>query len=254
MKLPGVGEVKNKNVAIGAGVVGVIVLYSYMRKKRAVNTGAGAVDPNAIDPETGIPYGQEYGDGGGYYTNASVPNPYVTQTGTSNTGGAQGYTSNVAWLSDAQQVAVNQFGATFALAATGLGKYLAQDHAGLNTSEYQIVSEVVATLGPPPNGGPYRLIQALNPPPNPTPPPTTQPPVSNPAPAPVSRPSYFVYRVKTGDTFTSIAKQFGVFGGSGLGLFNYNLYNAGRSPQDIATLIKRGINGLVANEGIYVPR
>lgn len=180
MKLPGMGEVKNKNVAIGGGVVVGIVLFAYWKKKKQVPVADGTtVDPNAIDPNTGVPYGQESGSGGGYYTNASVPNPYVTQTGTTGTS-AQGYTSNSAWLLDAEQYAVNQFGVSYTLAASALGKYLSQSSSGLSTDEYTAVSEVVALIGQPPNGGPYRLIQAApvishNPEPTPTPSPTPSP-------------------------------------------------------------------------------
>lgn len=163
MKIPAVGEVKNKNVAIGAGVVGVIVLFAYYRKKKAVPApdGSGTVDPNAIDPNTGVPYGQETGSDGGYYTNASVPNPYVSQTGTQTTTGTGGaYANNELWLAAAIQDATNLFGVSYALATMAFGKYLAQTPGGLNPNEYAAVSEVVATIGQPPNGGPYRLIQA----------------------------------------------------------------------------------------------
>lgn len=164
MKIPAVGEVKNKNVAIGAGVVGVIVLVAYMRKKKASATpaaaDAGAVDPNAIDPSTGVPYGQEVGSGG-YYVGSSVPNPYVSQTGTQTTTGTGGaYANNELWLAAAIQDATNLFGVSYALATMAFGKYLAQTPSGLNPNEYAAVSEVVATIGQPPNGGPFRLIQA----------------------------------------------------------------------------------------------
>lgn len=202
MKLPGMGEVKNKNVAIGGAVVVGLVAVSYYRKKKAASaaatsataTDASSVDPNAIDPNTGIPYGEEAGYAGGYYTNSSIPNPYVNQGSTIGTGGDT-YTTNGAWLSDAEQYASNQFGAAYSLATTALGKYLAQDPKGLQPDEYQLVSEVVATIGQPPVGGPYRLIQGVpvqnpsggsNPPPEQNPPPQQQtpPPVQIPQPPP----------------------------------------------------------------------
>jgi hypothetical protein len=190
MKLPGMGEVKNKNVAIGAGVVGVIVLLAYFRKKRAVPapSGDGTIDPNAIDPTTGIPYGEETGSGGGYYTNSSVPNPYVNQTSTTSTTGKT-YTDNLSWLYDAEQAAVNQFNVNYALASSALGKYIAQTPSGLNPDEYLAVSEVVGLLGPPPTGT-HRLIQAA---PTQTPsagnPPPTKPPEPDEHPKPVNTPA-----------------------------------------------------------------
>lgn len=208
MKLPGMGEVKNKNVAIGAAVVGGIVLLAYYRQKRKVPTSTGqTVDPNAIDPQTGIPYGEEQGSGGGYYTNASVPNPYVSQTGTQTTTGTGGnYANNELWLAAAIQDATNLFGVTYTLATVAFGKYLAKTPGGLNPSEYQAVSEVVATIGPPPNGGPFPLIQNVgtptpsgggggtpepdeNPKPTPTPTPTPQP-ANNPSSAGLYGPGY----------------------------------------------------------------
>jgi len=189
MKLPGMGEVSNKNVAVGGGIVAAVVLFAYWKKRKAAPVAAtdgSTVDPNAIDPTTGIPYGQEAGGGGGYYTNASVANPYVTQTSTADTGaGGQAYTNNAAWLLDAEQYAVNQFGVNYALATTAFGKYLAQTASGLNPDEYQAVSETVALIGPPPTGT-HRLIQAApvqnpsssgnhNPEPDQTPTPTPTP-------------------------------------------------------------------------------
>lgn len=185
MKLPGMGDVKNKNVAIGAGIVGGIVLFAYWKKSRKVQTpvtDGATVDPNAIDPTTGIPYGQEAGSGGGYYTNSSVPNPYVSQAGTTSVSTGV-YTSNAAWLIDAEQYAVNQFQVSYTLASNAFGKYLRQDPAGLTQDEYGTVSEVIALIGQPPNGGPYRLIQAApaihhdpEPTPQPEPVPTDQHP------------------------------------------------------------------------------
>lgn len=176
MKLPGMGEVSNKNVAIGAGVIGGIVLFAYWKKKKAIPVSDGStVDPNAIDPATGIPYGQEAGSGGGYYTNSSVPNPYVNQTSTAGTTG-QMYTSNAAWLLDAEQYATDQFGVSYLLATSAFGKYLAQSPGGLSPDEYQAVSEVVALIGPPPTGT-HRLIQAT-----PSQNPSTTPPGHTPEP------------------------------------------------------------------------
>jgi hypothetical protein len=193
MKLPGLGEVKDKNVMIGGGVVVGIVAYAYYKRRQSNNAAAAAtsttdtsgVDPNAIDPSTGVPYGQEAGYGSDYYQ-GSISNPYVSQTGTTTgTGTATGqYTTNTAWYADALTEATNYFGVSFTTATSGFGKYLTQSPSGLNADEYQAVSEVVALLGQPPVGGPFRLIQAAPAPPGGgtvTPPPsgggsTTPPP------------------------------------------------------------------------------
>lgn len=206
------GEVKNKNVAIGAAVVVSLVAVSYYRKKKnasATAQGTSTVDPNAIDPATGISYADEQGYSSGYYTNASIPNPYVNQASMAGTSTSL-YTDNLSWLTGAEQIATNQFGATYALATSALGKYLNQSSVGLQADEYQLVSEVVAVIGQPPIGGPYRLIQAApvqNPsgesgggstptpePPEPTPTPTprpidTNPPPAQPFPAPAPTPT-----------------------------------------------------------------
>lgn len=268
MKIPGVGDVKNKNVAIGAGVVGLIVVFAYFRKKKAVTNSTGAtVDPNAIDPNTGIPYGQESGSGlDGSYYGGSVPNPYVTQTGTSSVGSGQTFTSNADWLASAEQVAVNQFGASYTLATTALGKYLAQAPAGLNPDEYLLVSEVVAAEGAPPVGI-FRLIQALGAPPNPTPTPTPTPepaptptPTPTPTPAPTpspTQPSQIAVTVQRwpnpDSSYSGIASNHGYAAG-GTALWRYNITSAGRSAIDIAKLTAQGPNLLYAGQTVFVPR
>jgi hypothetical protein len=206
MKLPGVGEVKDKNVMIGGGVVVGIVAYAYYKKRQASNTAAAsttntgidpnAVDPNAIDPSTGVPYGQEQGYGSNYYQ-GSIPNPYVSQTGTTTGSGTTTgqYANNQAWYADALTESTNYFGVSFATATSAFGKYLTQSRTGLNPDEFTAVSEVVALIGQPPTGGPFQLIQAAPvqtppPPPPPIPTPTPTPtPVPQPQPVPVPQPT-----------------------------------------------------------------
>lgn len=190
MKLPGLGEVKNKNLMLGGGVVAGVVAYAYWKRRQsnaaataASSTDSSGVDPNAIDPNTGVPYGQEQGYGSNYYE-GSIPNPYVDQTGqTSGTGTSTGqYANNEQWYSDALTESTNYFGVSFTTATSGFGKYLTQSKSGLNPDEYTAVSEVVALIGPPPTGGPFQLIQApptqTQPPPPPSGGGTTTPPPS----------------------------------------------------------------------------
>ena len=285
MKLFGT-EVPNKNVAIGGGIVVGIVGYAYWKRRQRVAAPDGAaVDPNAIDPQTGIPYGQEQGTNAGYFQ-GSVPNPYVSQTGTSNAPSTSGtYTNNVTWLSDAISNATNLFGVSFGTASSGLGKYLSQNPHGLNGDEYAAVSEVVALQGQPPIGGPYRLIQGATPPPVPTPTPSPEPePQPEPSPAPEPRPiappdagippsfiapapaplpmpaptppptssglNLFTYRVQPGDSYSSIASKFNVAGGA------QGLYNINTNPQYNAaylTFQRQGIGLLYVNQTIHVP-
>lgn len=193
MKLPLMGDVKNKNVAIGGGVVLGIVFLAYRRKKKQIPVTApdgttSNVDPNAIDPNTGVPYGQEAGSAGGYYTNASIPNAYVSQSGTPTVGSTGAYTSNSAWFNDALQDAQQNFGATYFLATTALGKYLDKDPKGLNDNEYTVVSEVVALIGQPPVNGPYPLVHAASTP-SPAPSPTPEPDNTQPPQGPVAPPA-----------------------------------------------------------------
>lgn len=174
MKLPGVGEVKHKNLLIGGTIGGVLVIYLYMRRKKAASAASGndgsAVDPNAIDPATGIPYGEETGYGG-YYMGSTVAPPYVSQSGTATVSG-QSYTNNLAWESDAVQYASSYFNASAALIASATGKYLDQTPVGLSPDEYTLISEIVGLIGPPPNGS-FRLIAAA---------PSANPPAGNPPP------------------------------------------------------------------------
>jgi hypothetical protein len=201
MKMP---TGKNKTLVIGGAVVGGLAIIFYIRKKKTASstaTGTSGYDPNAIDPNTGLPYGQEAGvdpntgltygqETGGLgfgYSGSAVNQGGAATSGT----GQTVYTSNTQWMSDAQQDAQNYFGASYSLTTSALGKYLAQSPQGLDDNEYAVVSEVVAQIGQPPVGQPYRLIHAPvvnNPaPPSPVnnPPP---PPVNNPPPPPVNNP------------------------------------------------------------------
>lgn len=159
MKLPGGKEIKNKPLAIGAGVIGVVLFYVYYQKKKASAAAANATapDPNAIDPATGIPYSQETGYAQDL-SGSSIPNPYVGQGGTVTTSSGAGYTSNVQWVGDAEQYATGYFNASLTLTGSALGKYLSQSPGGLNPDEYQLISELVGLMGPPPVGT-FRLIQ-----------------------------------------------------------------------------------------------
>lgn len=224
-ELPGVGKVKKPWLyAAGAALV-AIVGYGYIKSRRATaqaSTDTGSQDP--IDPATGLPYSQEsgvYGFGG---TDPSTGVPYIYENQnqpTSSTTGQQ-FTTNSAWLSQAQQDAQNLFGATYALATTALGKYIAQTPSGLADDEYQLVSEVVAELGQPPVNQPFRLIHAQQsvttpPPPDNNPPPDNSPPPTDNNPPPSSAPTTTTVTVVPfgnpapwNSTMWGIANHFGI--------------------------------------------
>lgn len=89
--------------------------------------------------------------------------------------------------------------------------------------------------------------------------PPAKPPVGHPVPKPGptkggkgKRP--LAYRVKPGDTLTSIAEAHHV-GGGWQELYNFNTSPAsGHTSQAIAEIKKRGPNSLVTNELIYIPQ
>jgi hypothetical protein len=162
----------------GAMVLGVVG-YAYYRNKKtqaAANAaaatssaaangtlaGTGAGD-SGIDPNTGLPYASESGDGVGTYggIDPATGVPYYDEiTQSSTTTNPNAITTNSAWIEQAESDGQNLFGATDAVAVSAVGKYMAQTSAGLNSAEYLLMQQIVAELGQPPTGGPYRFIQA----------------------------------------------------------------------------------------------
>lgn len=229
MKIPGIGEVKNKTAAIGGSAFGAFILYAYYRRKKnanAVAAAATAIDPNAVDPQTGIPYNQETG-----YSQASPGTgiPYVSNVG-AQVPSTTGATNNEQWLNDAEQVAQNTFGASYSLATTAFGAYLRQDPKGMQIDAYNLVSEVVAAIGQPPIGGPYRLIQG-SPPQNPS---SNPPPDNESPPPPPTDPHAGMHlqapQVATLSAGTSLAKYASATGQS---LTILESYNPGLNPNQV---------------------
>ena len=85
IKIPGLGEVPKKTALIaGAGAVGIIAIVA-IRHRASANAAASSTpsatpgaaadaDPNAIDPNTGVPYSQEGGaDVSGYGSGYQIP-------------------------------------------------------------------------------------------------------------------------------------------------------------------------------------
>jgi LysM repeat protein len=175
VKVPGIGEVKTPYVIGGVSVLVGVLGYAYYKngkqKKAAAaaaattaatsdQTGAGS---SGIDPSTGVPYSQETGSYGSTYggIDPATGIPYYDEiTQSSTTGSTNTITTNAAWIQQAESDAQNLFGYTSAVATSGVGKYISQTNAGLQPNEYLMMQSVVADLGQPPTGGPYRLIQA----------------------------------------------------------------------------------------------
>lgn len=110
------------------------------------------------------------------------------------------------------------------------------------------------TPQPTPTPTPTPIPVPVVPPPTPPPVHVVAPPPA-PAPAPVQHASSpLAYKVQSGDSLSKIAAKFGVFGGNGVSLYNYNINSAGRSSADVAVLKQRGPNLIYAGETIYIPR
>jgi LysM repeat protein len=179
MKIPGIGEVKPVYAVGGGAIVLGVVGYAYYRDKKTKAAAAAAATTSAaaasgtlagtgagdsgIDPATGLPYADEGGDGVGTYggIDPATGVPYYDEiTQSSTTTNPNAITTNQQWIEQAESDGQNLFGATEAVAVSAVGKYISQTTAGLNTSEYSLMQSIVAELGQPPTGGPYRFIQA----------------------------------------------------------------------------------------------
>jgi len=181
--IPGIGDVKGSWVLAGGGVMAGVVGLAYYkaRKAKAANAAAAAsavgnttadsayadtsMGAGAIDPSTGLPYAEEigsYGQYGGIDPSTGLPYAYENYSNYGNTTSTTTITTNSAWVTQAEQDAQVLYGATEALAVSAVGKYMSQTTQGLNGNEYLLMQEIIAELGTPPQGGPYRLIQAPN--------------------------------------------------------------------------------------------
>lgn len=174
MKIPGIGEVKPVYVVgVGAAATGVVI-YAYVKNRNAKTAAATAAPgPSAdqIDPATGLPYSQEQGvmDTGAAFTpyggiDPSTGIPYIDEVG--NPGGTGGnpnpILSNTDWSQTAQQELENTFGYDTATAQSAVRKYLGQ-HDHLTATEASAIQTVLAEIGTPPTGGPYRIITSTAP-------------------------------------------------------------------------------------------
>jgi hypothetical protein len=194
IKIPGLGEVPKKTAIIaGAGAVGIIAIIAIRHKSSAAATSSTAsatpdttaTDPNAIDPNTGIPYSQEggadvsgygsgyqipYGTGGGGYDAAgsgfdAAGYPMgseadlawqAEQNGSATTGTTTttttGITTNADWVTEAESGVIPGSVSTISAAVSKVLGGLA-----VTSAQRDLFMEAVGVLGQPPQGYPQPI-------------------------------------------------------------------------------------------------
>lgn len=148
---------------IGVAVVGG-VLYFKNRSSTAATSAAAAVDPNAIDPNTGMTYASEQaGTLGGTsgFSGLGFGTPTVDTSAAGTTVGTA-YTSNAQW-SQAVEAGLTALGWDAQAVGAAVGKYLLS--MPLTADQVTIVQTAVAEYGPPPVGT-YAIIAKAAPPPS----------------------------------------------------------------------------------------
>lgn len=169
VKIPGVGPVKKGWAIGGVALIGGILAVAYYRHSKNASAAAATAadtsqDPNAIDPATGLTYGEEaagiqagdlagygtgFGDTSGIVGYDAQGNPvYADQVGY---GPTPSFVSNGAWSQAAQQYLVSTTGADAGNVAAALGAYL--NGAPLTEAQASIVHQAIAFFGQPPQAG-----------------------------------------------------------------------------------------------------
>jgi hypothetical protein len=201
VKVPLAGTMSKKTLTFILGGSAALVAFLWYRHRKSAGaattapsgtdtTGTGAIDPNAIDPATGIPYSQEYGytgidpntglpysqqlAGGFYdpntgqyvYPGTNVPPPTTSPSATATV------TTNAEWAQAAESYLTVNAGTDMATLSAALGKYLTA--RTLNATEQGLVDQAIAFEGYPPVSGPGGFPPSMhttgNPPPPPPPP------------------------------------------------------------------------------------
>jgi hypothetical protein len=193
IKIPGLGEVPKKTAIIaGAGAVGIIAIVAIRHRSSAAATSstatatpdASATDPNAIDPNTGIPYSQEggadaagygsgyqipYGSGGGGYDAAGSgfdaagypigseadlawQNEQNGTTGITAPTSPSGITTNADWVTEAESGVIPGSISTISAAVSKVLGGLA-----VTSAQRDLFMEAVGVLGQPPQGYPQPI-------------------------------------------------------------------------------------------------
>lgn len=153
-------KVKGKKWVWIAGGAGLFGVFYYLRKRKqaqqsttdttgnVTDTSAMAVDPNAIDPSTGMSYASEgYGGGylGGVYGSPYGGTFYGSQTQT--TTPTRTVTTNAEWA-QASEAYLTTLGYHAMPVAVALGKYLSGQ--GLTNDQFNIVETAIGFEGTPP--------------------------------------------------------------------------------------------------------
>lgn len=153
---------KNKKILAGAGLVAAGILgYMYYKNRSAssaaATTDTSSTDPNAIDPNTGIPYADET-DYSGVGTSPGLDGVYDPTTGQyigtgvgTALGGITTVSTNAAWA-QASEAYLTNLGYDPATTAAALGAYLLG--VPLTSDQYAIVQAAIGFEGTPPNGAP----------------------------------------------------------------------------------------------------
>jgi|SRR5215469_1025445 len=163
--LPGVGPVKKPVLIGGLVILAVILGVAYYRHSRAAGQQAAAdasrtPDPNAVDPNTGLTYGEEAagvqaGDGTGTGDNSGIVgyaqgNPiYSDQAGY---GPAPTFLNNADWAQAVEQYLTSATGANPATVAAAIGAYLSGQP--LTQAQAVVVRSATGFFGAPPVSGP----------------------------------------------------------------------------------------------------
>lgn len=175
---------RRQKIGLGAGGAAVLAGVLYWRHKSAAGSpAAGAADPNAIDPLTGLPFSQDaqtdpvtgmtylaeaqqygsvaaaeaafsgggasgYGAGYGAASGGTAGYP-TTNAGTAAAAGGGGYATNAQWA-QAVQTGLASLGYDGPTVAAALGAFFAQ--LPLTPDQAQIIQAAEAEFGPPPQG------------------------------------------------------------------------------------------------------
>jgi hypothetical protein len=170
INVPGVGPAKKPlvigGIAVLAGILAV-AYYRHAKNKSAAAAGtaaAAAQDPNAVDPATGLTYGEEaagiqagdlagagtpYGDTSGIVGYDAQGQPVYSDT--VGYGPTPSFVSNGAWSQAAEQYLVATTGADAGTVAAALGTYLAGQP--LTQAQASVVQQAIAFFGQPPQAG-----------------------------------------------------------------------------------------------------
>jgi Fibronectin type III domain len=177
VKIPGVGTVPKKGAVAGLGVLALVLGIAWYRHSKNASAAAASTsaqpDPNAIDPATGLTYGEEaagiqagdlagggtgYGDTSGIVGYSANGQPvYADQVGY---GPTPNFVNNAAWSQAAQQYLVASTGADAGTVAAALGTYLAGQP--LTQAQASVVQQAIAFFGQPPQAGSNGYPPSLN--------------------------------------------------------------------------------------------